>query len=471
MKFFLGLPVSWGVGLVVVGCSSSTPEPAGSGAIASAEAPTYHRDIEPIVQKRCQGCHHDAGIAPFSLTSYASVQGRAHSALKAIVEKRMPPWGVYDDDDCKVTRPLQDDLRLSPDEVSLFDRWVQAGSPEGDAREAPPAMTFSPDRLERATHNFALPKPYTLPAGGQDQIRCFPVNPGFEADTWIDGSNVLPGNRKVVHHVIVYADPQGQGASKVDATGSYPCFGGPGVSSPSLVLAWAPGVRPASYGDQSGLKLAKGTQLILQVHYHPAETEETDATSFELRTLPAKPAYVTQLMLLGNAASANGLIRLLPGLDDPPTGPAFVIPADRAAHVESMELTIPKTLNGIPVPALKILSVGTHMHWAGVDMRVEIERASESPQTECLLGTPNYDFNWQRAYTYQGRYDDLPTMNAGDKLKFTCTYNNTMNNPFVRKALGELRMASPVSIQLGETTLDEMCLGAMMFVRRATILD
>jgi hypothetical protein len=109
------------------------------------------------------------------------------------------------------------------------------------------------------------------------------------------------------------------------------------------------------------------------------------------------------------------------------------------------------------------------MHWAGVDMKIDIERKAANdanPKNECLLQTPKYDFNWQRGYAYDAEYDMLPNFGPGDTLRLECTYNNTMQNPYVRKALSELRMSSPVDIKLGETTLDEMCLGAFGLIRQ-----
>jgi hypothetical protein len=118
------------------------------------------------------------------------------------------------------------------------------------------------------------------------------------------------------------------------------------------------------------------------------------------------------------------------------------------------------------------------MHWAGVDMRIEVERKptasapqSDRPAKECLLGTPKYDFNWQRGYAYDAPIDALPVVGPGDKLRFTCTYDNTIGNPHIARAMSELRMTTPPAIHLGEETLDEMCLGVIVTVRRATLID
>jgi hypothetical protein len=105
------------------------------------------------------------------------------------------------------------------------------------------------------------------------------------------------------------------------------------------------------------------------------------------------------------------------------------------------------------------------MHWLGKDLKVDIERPappSGQPAKECLLQTPKYDFNWQRGYAYDAPIESLPTVQGGDQLTIRCTYDNSMDNPYVQKALAEKHLTSPVDVKLGEQTLDEMCLGAFV---------
>ncbi len=459
----LGLGIVCLVGVALAACSSS-PKPT-----------SFHADIAPIVQSRCQSCHHDGGIAPFSLVSYDDLRSRGHLALSNVTSRTMPPWGAFDSPECKLKRPLADDLRLTDAEVATFEKWVNEGMVEGDPASAPAPKQFTTAAFT-ATNDYGIIKPFGLKAGTLDTIRCFPIDPGFTQDVWIAGSNVVPGDPRVVHHVIVYQDPNGEGPAKADETGSYSCFGGPGVSNTSLMVAWAPGVPPASYGENAGMKLKKGSRLVLQVHYHPAAVgqDAVDATRFQLRVLQERPRYVTQIVLIGNAENADGIVKLLPSADDPPAGPAFLIPANKTGHVESMTLTVPEKLGSAYVPTMKLFALGAHMHWAGVDMKIEIDRAhptEEQPPNECLLQTAKYDFNWQRAYAYTGDYDTLPEIGPNDRLKFTCTYNNTTNNRYITKALSEQRLSSPVDIHLGETTLDEMCLGAFVLMRPVSAFD
>ncbi|MBX3219864.1 MAG: hypothetical protein KF795_05045 [Labilithrix sp.] len=449
-------------------CSSSSSSSDGGD-----DPLTFAQAIEPLVQEKCQSCHREGGIAPFALVTYEDVRAMGEAAKGKVERREMPPWGAFDDPTCTVNHSFRDDLTLTDEQIDLFVRWVDRGMPLGNPAKRPPARTFAATGLVDKTASYQLPAPYAV-TPGKDDIRCFPIDPGFAEDTWIGGSNVVPGDPRVVHHVIVYVDPKRQGVEKAAGTGSYPCFGGPDVQDPSLLLAWAPGVPPTTYGEEAGLKIPKGAHLVMQVHYHPGYETVNDQTSIELKTLSYKPGYVAQVILAGNAETADGVIKLLPGPNDPPSGPAFIIPSNVKGHTESMELVIPEKIGDITVPDLGVYAVGAHMHWAGVDMKIEVERKAPQgaqPAKECLLGTPKYDFNWQRAYQYDAPLDQLPTVGPGDKLRFTCTYDNTTGNRHVQRAMSEMRMSSPPEIKLGETTLDEMCLGVLVTVRRASLLD
>lgn len=453
------------------------------GTPMAANTPTFATDISAIVQNRCQSCHHAGGIAPFSLITYQDVIKQGALANDKIQSRDMPPWGAYDDDACTMNHAFQDDLRMTDAERTTFANWVAAGMPEGDESKAPPALTaFAANGLADKTDSFALPKPYAVAGNGGDDIRCFPIDPKLDRDTWVGAVNIVPGDARVVHHVIVYVDPKSEGpalAAKALAAGTsdgsnYPCFGGPTTSNPSVLEAWAPGVPAMSFGgsENAGVKVPKGANLVMQVHYHPTQETVMDQTAFEMKRLATLPDKVAQIILAGNAEDAQGsntggLITLLPGPDDP-GAPAFVIPSNVKGHTEQMLLTIPATYDGFPLPPLKLGIIGAHMHWAGVDMKINIDRAN--PQNgeaanECLLGTPKYNFNWQRGYVYADSYDKLPTVSGGDKITISCTYDNTFGNPLIARADTLQNMNTPPTLTLGETTNDEMCLGIFVLLR------
>lgn len=461
----------------MVACSSKQDDPPAETAPQArpVEAvPTFAGTIETILQDRCQSCHSTGGIAPFPLETYEDIAGIAPLAKQKVVAREMPPWGAFDDDACKVQHRFKDDLRMTDDELAKFVSWVDAGMARGDESMRPAKKTFPATGLANKTDTFKMAAPHHVEGGGKDDIRCFPIDPHLTADQWVGGVNVLPGNARAVHHVIVFVDPKRESIAKAGDAGSYPCFGGPETADPSLLVAWAPGTLPISFDEDTGLKIPKDAMLVMQVHYHPAGSEAADDQSgVEIRRIEGKPTYAASIILAGNATSDKDFIKLLPGADDPATGPEFRIPANAQRHVESMELVLPDTVEGFPLPTMSVIGVGAHMHWAGVDMKIEVERrdGTAQPAKECLLGTPKYDFNWQRSYNFDEPLEKLPTIAAGDKVRFTCTYDNTLDNKNIRKALAEKHQAAPSDIHLGEQTTDEMCLGVLITVRRASLVD
>jgi len=483
-SFLTGIPAV----ALIAACSMSdpaSPDSANANATttspptAAVTGPTFASDIEAMVQNKCQSCHRDDGIAPFPLVTYEDVRSMGNLAKRKIEAREMPPWGAFNDESCQVQHKFKDDLSLSPDQIETFGTWVTNGMPLGDPAARPLARTdFAPTTLVDATDTYEIPTPHTV-RPGKDDIRCFPIDPKLTADAWVGATNVIAGDPRVVHHVIVFLDPNRDAPKLAGPDGSYECFGGPGTGgSPSILVAWAPGVPPTNFGEEAGLKIPKTAGLVMQVHYHPTNTAVDDRSKFELKRLSAPPKNVAQVILAGNAkdaagSSTRGLVKLLAGPDDPASGPAFAIPADAEAHKESMILTMPETVKvgdaSFPIPQLRIAAMGAHMHWAGVDMKIDIERKDPAANgaNECLLSTPKYDFNWQRGYSYDETYANLPTLNGGDKVHFTCTYNNTMQNRHVAKAMSESTppQSKTLPIVLGETTGEEMCLGVMVTLR------
>jgi hypothetical protein len=382
---------------------------------------------------------------------------------KRTADRTMPPWNAQSDDTCAPRFPWKGDERLSDAEIALFDAWAKAGAPEGDPKKAPPPKALPSEDLPNLDQELVPAKPFKS-SGNNDQYRCFVLDPHIEgAPKFISGTHIVAGDPKVVHHALVYADAKDQASALVGPDGSYDCFGGPGIDA-NLVAAWAPGGRPAELPDGAGLPIEPGTKLVMQIHYHPAGGEGTDATKVQLRYTKSKPKWGARVDLLGNDDSqdANG-DGLQPGDDDPGGVPTFVIPANKKNHVETDVYTIPTFAPGNP--ALRLYGLATHMHYVGTDMSIEVARkttANGDPAKECLLGTPNWNFNWQRFYFIDQPIESLPELHAGDRLTMRCTYDNSKDNPFVVKALLEQNLPGPKDVVLGETTLDEMCLGAFM---------
>jgi len=451
--------------MAMAGCSS---EAAPSDTSLPAQV-TWYSHIRPLVTEKCNGCHQAGGIGPFSTESYEDARKWSAKMNRDIQSGAMPPWSASDSTECVHPAPFKDDLRLSDQQKALFQKWVDDGTPAGDPTSAAELPALADLKLANPSSSLTIPAAVDV-SGSTDQFKCFPLDPGFQEDQWVSGVQVTAGNPSIVHHVLVYTDKEGAGAELAGPDGIYDCFGGPGISSPSLLGAWAPGAVPAVTPDGMAMRLRTGTKLVIQVHYHPtgSDVERDDSTRVDLRASTKKPLYAGALFLIGNFPGRTGQgFGLLPGKGDPTSVPQFLIPANEESHVETQLFQVP----GDDGFQLRLWAVGTHMHWAGKDMLVTVQRPTGN---ECLIHTPTYDFNWQRLYFFDGSYDNFPTVRAGDIVRLRCTYDDTLKNSALRNVLESEGLDAPVDIELGEETTDEMCLGvfgAALPVEYADALD
>lgn len=428
----------------------------------SSNSVTFHRDVEPILQKRCQGCHVPGGIAPFALTSYDEAMPRAASIVAATASREMPPWGAHTTAECTPPLPYADDARLSDAELATLRAWSEAGTPRGEATTLAPSVHAKVNVLEGA-ESFR-PSAGFVANGETDTLRCFVIDPKLTVTRFANGTFFVPSNATVVHHALAFAIP----ADAQAPADAYDCFGGPQVAGSTLIAAWAPGSVPATYPTGVAMPIEAGTRFVVQVHYHPHAhaSPEPDTTTFQVRFTDAVPDYLVMTRLIGNFKKADGALgALLPGPNDPPKGPQFSIPADTKGHVETMRFEVPDTIKGVPIPELRVLGVGAHMHLAGVDQKITLTPKDGSGDV-CLLQDSAWNFDWQRGYQFDAPIDRLPRVVPGDRIDIRCTYDNTTQNVSLARARTEARQSGTAEIELGESTLDEMCLGAFAFVTK-----
>lgn len=413
---------------------------------------TWHQDVAPFVVKHCASCHEAGGSGPFALDNYASAKALAGSMLDAVDRGTMPPWSARETDTCKPTRGWKDDLRLSPEEIATLRTWVETGTLEGDPAKAAPLPERIAVDLESPTKSMTFAAPYPVD-GTTDDFQCFVLDPGNTERVWLTAAQVRPGNPKVAHHALVYLDSTGSTAALVDQNGRFPCFGLPDAKG-FLFSAWAPGALPTRMPATSGMPMDPGARILVQMHYHPTgDGPELDQSTIDVEWTTEQPAWEAALALVGNnnKLHSDGT-GLQPGPNDPGGVAQFLIPANAADHTETMIYR-----QEIPL-ALPIFAVGTHMHYVGTDMQINYT-SKLLETTECLVQTPNWNFNWQRLYAFDTPIDQYPVMNPGDELRLHCAFNNSLGNKFIGQALEDQGLKQPIDVQLGEQTLDEMCLG------------
>lgn len=376
--------------------------------------PTFHRDILPFLQQRCQTCHRPGGIGRVAFFDYMEVLAWAHQMRDSIDTRIMPPWNAQPGyGDFKHAR------RLSDREISTFDQWVDSGMPEGNPDHAPEPIDF-PESWTLGTPDLIL-KPeeaYPLEAIGRDEYRCFVLPTNLTEDRYVSAIELLPGEREVVHHVSVYVDVSGKARMLQDLAPKvgYPSFGGIGVPLYEALGGWAPGNTPFILPEGIGRHLPAGSDIVLQIHYHKIGRAVKDQSKLGIY-FAKKPIQKRLYEEIINS-------RLV------------IIPPNVKNHKVTGSLTISQDSH--------ILGILPHMHLLGTEMKVTATYPSgkEVP----LVWVKPWDFNWQETYVYK---EPVP-LPRGTRITQVAMYDNSASNP-------NNPNDPPKLVRWGEESTDEMC--------------
>ena len=416
------------VAVVMLGAceTAKAPTTASSEAPAASGPVTFTRHIAPLLQRHCQECHRPESVAPFPLLTYDDAASRRAKIRKAVAARKMPPWKAVPG-----YGEFADVRRLSDEEIALVTRWVHDGAPEGDPRDLPPPRKFRTGwALGWPGAVLAMTKPFTIPARTRDIYRCFAVPITIPGEwRFIRASEVLPGNRKVVHHVQTFLDVTGRSV-ELDRGDGYPCFGGPGFETQGGLGGWTPGFQPLEIPSGVAWGIPPGARLVMQVHYNnPGDAVETDLTRVGLHFTSGP--FDRRLNRV-RASAWN-----------------FSIPAG-APHSSVVATAVVQD-------ELLALSVHGHMHLLGREMRVTARFPDGTRQP--LLHIDDWDFEWQLLYAFK-RPMALP---SGTVIEAECVYDNSADNP-------NNPSSPPRVVRSGFETTDEMCqanvLGTMRLTRR-----
>jgi hypothetical protein len=405
---------------------------------AAPSRPTYFQDVKPILDARCTGCHQAGGIAPFKLTGYLDAYRHRLAIAHAVRTRAMPPWHA----DSRVRRYLYDPS-LTSDQITTLTRWAARRAPRGDASRPVAALPSVAPKVSRIDVRVPMRSAY-IPqrrAGGDD-YRCFVLPWGPDRATYVTGFNVRPGRRRQVHHIIVYlAAPENartvEGWEREDRRPGYGCYGGPSASGRQsfgfqFLAGWVPGSFGTDFAAGTGIRVAPGSRLVMQVHYNlEAANAKPDRSVVELKLDDAVERRAVYAPLVHPA-----------WILDPRS---FRIPARRERVVHSFVID-PRELfrlaSGLDFSrGFRIHTVLHHMHRLGRRGRVAIERASGA--REILLSLPRWDFNWQREY----HLAETAAFAPGDRLSLRCEHANPTRRTRI----------------WGEDSADEMCI-AFLYV-------
>ncbi len=415
-------------GTALTAATTTTAKPSLHGAQAPAAAPTFHRDIAPLLQRHCEKCHRDEGAGPFALVDYAEVAGVAAMVGEVVAQRRMPPWHA----DRTVGR-FANDPSLPEAALATIAAWIAAGAPEGDRRTAPPPRTWpsswslaTPPDLVLTTPNFTVPAEGTLP---YQYVR---LATGLSEHRFVRAAEVRSVHPEVVHHSLVFQS-EGRGAREAR----------PAAKEAAIERPWRPGFnqlelmqgakpheipqwnarfmemirRDLRYGEAGGLNgyflsglagggavefepdegkfLAAGSDLIVQLHYQPIGKVTESSTSIALWFADGPRA---------RALDTRGVATVV-----------FAIPPGAGDHAIHAEYRLPV--------AATLRSLQPHLHLRGRSFTY-LARYPDGRE-ETLLHVPAYDFNWQHEYVLAER-KKLP---EGTVLRVTAHFDNSAANP------------------------------------------
>jgi hypothetical protein len=389
---------------------------------AAADQVTYSKQVAPILWNNCASCHRPGEIGPFPLLTYKDAAKRADFIKQVTQDRRMPPWKPD-----AVCQDFRDPRRLSDADIKTLAAWADAGAPEGDPKDLPPQPHFVDGwQLGKPDLVLAMPKEFSIPADGPDIYRCFVLKIPIDKDVTVAATEFRPGNRRVVHHALFFLDSLGQARRKDGRDGQpgYTSFGGIGVLPTGGLGGWAPGTIPRRLPEGTGMGLAKGSDLVLSIHYHPDGKPEKDLSQVGIYFTP-KPAE----KIVGGIAIRSRSI---------------YIPAGDSHHEVHAETQ--------PLPTdVKSLGIFPHMHLLGREMKATAWLPNGEKQV--LIWIRDWDFNWQGSYQFV-KPVSLP---KGTVIKVDAVYDNSADNP-------KNPNSPPKAVRWGEQTTDEMCLCGMTVV-------
>jgi mono/diheme cytochrome c family protein len=388
--------------------------PASVLAAPAPSAPTFNRDVAPIIFKSCSGCHRPGEVAPFSLLSYKDTVRKAETIAKVVRRQVMPPWKAEPQ-----VHAFLDERRLSEAEIDTIVRWVDGGQLEGDAKDLPPLPKFADGwQLGEPDLVLTFPEDVTIPADGRDVFRCIVIPTGVLKDKTVAAVEFRPGNRLVVHHALFFLDTSGKARKldEADPEPGYRSFGGVGFTPSGALGGWAPGATPRFLPEGVGRMLKAKSDLVVQMHYHPSGKVEKDRSTLGVYFTKTPAEKIIAGIPLGNRQ-----IRIEPG---------------EKRHLITNVVTLPV--------GVTVIGLTPHMHWIGKEMTVTA--VLPDGRREQMINIKDWDFNWQDQYLYKTPVH-LP---SGTKLELHAYYDNSAENP-------KNPQNPPKLVTFGEQTSNEMC--------------
>jgi hypothetical protein len=389
-----GIAGGWrGAAVVFLGANGAASQ-GGSG------APTFYRDVLPILQQHCQSCHRPGEIAPFLLVTYSQTRQWAGEIRDAVQQKNMPPWFADPG-----FGHFSNDPSLTPQQVATLSSWADAKAPAGDPHDSPPPMHWAEGwNISKPDVVIEMPKPVVLPPKGDIEYTYEIVPTGFREDKWVQMSEVRPSSREHVHHAVIYIrPPESKWLRSAPVGVPFTASSLPNEESKhgahwtdsDMLLVYAPGSSPDNWPDGMAKFIPRGSDLVFQMHYTTNGHRASDQTSVAVIFAKQPPKQRVLTLQL--------------------TNDHFVIPPNDPDYRAEAHGTLPNDAT--------LLSFFPHMHLRGKRFEYNLIRPDGS-LIERLLDV-HWDFYWQLSY----RLAEPRFLKAGTKLQAVGWFDNSRNNP------------------------------------------
>ncbi|TQV66716.1 redoxin domain-containing protein [Exilibacterium tricleocarpae] len=386
----------------VKGCIINFPERANQN---RHQQISYSKTIAPLLMEKCVACHTPGGIGPWAMTDYTMILGFSPMIREVVRTKRMPPWHA----DPHIQQ-FREDNSLSVAETRTLIHWIEAGSPRGNGPDPLAALQMQADKWQLGAPDLVLKLPrFDVPATGIVDYQYPSVPNPLDRDVWVKAVAVKPGDRTVLHHLIV-----GSAREK-------PKENDLGAAFRNYLVTYAPGMDPYQYPENTGVLVPKGGYFSFQSHYTTSGKATSDETEVGLYFYDKPPENMLRHYSIVNFS--------------------LQIPPHAEAHEEAAYFYFENDAT--------IYSLFPHAHYRGKSSLFEVVHPDGT--RDPVLSVPSYDFNWQRMYTLAQPLK----VAAGTKLLHRTTYDNSAKNP-----------ANPdpsLTVGWGEQSFEEMLYGSFMF--------
>jgi len=376
---------------------------------------TFSDQIGSFVFTNCTVCHRPGEAAPFSLMNYNDTRKHARSMLRVMTSRIMPPWQPepgYGD--------FRSERRLSGQQIALFKKWIETGMNEGDSAKAPKPPEFASGwALGKPDQILTMDEFFDVPADGPDIYRNFVLPTGLTEDKWVNAVAFQASAPSVIHHLLYFVDDTGN-ARKMSGKDGKPGFSGMGFRSTVQLGGWAVGGIPHRLPDGLAYPLVKGSDLVVQTHFHPTGKAEKSKLTLGLYFAAKAP---TRTLVGFQVPTAYGLfsnIDIPPGKADFTVKDAFTVPVD-----------------------IDVVSATPHAHYVGKVLKADAQLPDGKIQP--LIWIKDWDFAWQGTYDYK-QFVRLP---KGTVVRGEVIWDNSADNT-------RNPNVPPIRITWGEGSNDEM---------------